>query len=84
MVESVLGSIVIGALAGYIAGKLRRGKSLGLLLNILIGLVGGVLGGYLLNLIGIYNGGSFLARLATSTLGAIVLLLLADVLSKKR
>lgn len=84
MVGSVLGSIIIGALAGYIAGKLRRGKSLGLLLNILIGLVGGVLGGYLLNLIGIYNGGSFLARLATSTLGAILLLAIADFFGGKR
>ena len=79
----MLGSIIIGALAGYIASKIRRGKSLGLLLNILIGLIGGVLGGYLLQLLGIPGGTSLLPRLATSTLGAILLLVLADFLSKR-
>lgn len=84
MIGSVLASIFIGALAGYIASKLRRGKSLGLLLNIIVGLVGAVLGGFVLSILGFSDGGSFLARLATSTLGAIILLAIVDFFGGKR
>lgn len=80
----MLESIIIGAIAGYLAAKLRRGKSLGLLFNIFIGLIGGVLGGYVLSLFHLPVESSFLPRLATSTLGAILLLLLADFFSKKK
>ena len=84
MLGSILGSIIIGALAGFIASKLRKGRSLGLLLNIIIGLIGGVLGGFVLSILGFSDGGSFLARLAPSTLGAILLLAIADFFGGKR
>jgi len=45
--------ILIGALAGWAAGKLTKGESFGLLGNIIVGIVGGVLGGWIFNQLGI-------------------------------
>lgn len=84
MLGSILGSIIIGGLAGFIASKLRKGRSLGLLLNIIVGLIGAVLGGFVLSILGFSDGGSFWARLATSTLGAIILLAIVDFFGGKR
>ncbi len=67
--------IVIGAIAGWIAGTVMRGGGFGLLGNIVVGIVGAFLGGFIFNLIGITAGG-FLGSLVLATIGAIVLLFL--------
>lgn len=65
--------IIIGILAGFIAGKLMRGGGFGLIANLVIGVIGGLLGGWLLGLFGIASSGLFWS-LITSVLGAVVLL----------
>ena len=44
--------ILIGALAGFIAGKLMRGGGFGLIINLLLGIIGGILGGWVFSLFG--------------------------------
>ena len=49
----IIGSIIIGCLAGFCAGKLMKGGGFGLIMNLVLGLFGGVLGGWLFSQLGI-------------------------------
>lgn len=46
--------IIIGILAGFVAGKLMRGGGFGLIVNLVVGIIGGVLGGWLFGLFGLH------------------------------
>jgi uncharacterized membrane protein YeaQ/YmgE (transglycosylase-associated protein family) len=74
--SSLVGWIVIGLLAGWIAGEVSRGSGFGCLGNIAIGLVGSILGGWIFSKLGIWGGG-FVYSLAAATVGAVVLVLIA-------
>ncbi|MCB9967871.1 MAG: GlsB/YeaQ/YmgE family stress response membrane protein [Geminicoccaceae bacterium] len=65
--------LLIGILAGWIAGKLIQGGGFGLIGNMVVGVVGAVLGGYVLGAVGIDLGG-FFGQLVTAVLGALILL----------
>jgi uncharacterized membrane protein YeaQ/YmgE (transglycosylase-associated protein family) len=65
--------ICIGILAGFLAGKIMRGKGYGLLIDLLLGLVGSVLGGFVFGLFGLYAYG-IIGRLVISTAGAVMLI----------
>ena len=53
MVESIVAWLIVGAIAGWIAGKVVRGGGFGLLGNIVIGIIGAVVAGWLLPQLGI-------------------------------
>ncbi len=72
--------IVIGLLAGWIAGHLTRGRGFGCLLNVILGLVGAVIGGWIFTRLGIVAFG-FLGSLAAATVGAVVLVAIARLFS---
>lgn len=76
--------ILIGLVAGYVAGILTRGRGYGLLINLILGIVGGVLGGWVFSLLGLsVNNGSIVGNLVASVVGAILLLGLASLFSRK-
>jgi uncharacterized membrane protein YeaQ/YmgE (transglycosylase-associated protein family) len=64
--------IIIGLLAGWIAGVITRGRGFGCLVNIILGLIGAVIGGWIFTRLGIPAWG-FWASLAAATVGAVVL-----------
>lgn len=66
-------SIVIGVLAGFLAGKIMKGGGFGFWINLLVGIVGSFLGGSVLGWFGIEWGGLF-GSLATAVIGAVILL----------
>jgi uncharacterized membrane protein YeaQ/YmgE (transglycosylase-associated protein family) len=70
--RGLLGWIVIGLIAGWLAGKIARGAGYGCITDIILGLVGSVLGGWLFMKLGIFGGG-FLVSLAAATVGAIII-----------
>jgi len=76
----IIGWIVLGALAGWIASMITgNDKKMGAGANILVGIVGGVIGGIVMNLLGGYGVTGFnLWSLLVATVGAVVLLLLAN------
>jgi uncharacterized membrane protein YeaQ/YmgE (transglycosylase-associated protein family) len=74
--STLLGWIVIGLLAGWIAGEVSRGSGFGCLGNVAIGLVGSILGGWIFSKLGIWGGG-FVYSLAAASVGAVVLVLVA-------
>jgi uncharacterized membrane protein YeaQ/YmgE (transglycosylase-associated protein family) len=72
----LLWQIVIGILAGWLAGKIMRGHGYGILIDLLLGVVGAVLGGFIFGLLGLYAAG-LVGRLVVATVGAVVLIYLA-------
>ncbi len=73
--------LIIGALAGWIAGQIMKGSGFGLLGNLIVGIIGGVLGGFLFGLLGI-GGSGLIGSLVTATIGAVVLLWIVGKLKK--
>jgi uncharacterized membrane protein YeaQ/YmgE (transglycosylase-associated protein family) len=74
--------LIIGLLAGGIAGKITEGHGFGFIGNIIVGIIGAVIGGFLLGLIGIKSDG-LIGQLVISVIGAIVLLLIVQFFSPK-
>lgn len=70
---TLLWFIVIGIIAGWIAGELTKGSGFGVLGNLIVGILGAVLGGFLFDILNVSAGG-LLGRLVMSVLGALVLL----------
>ncbi len=68
----MIGVLIIGLIAGWLAGKLMRGSGYGIVVDILLGLIGAVIGNWLFGQLGIVATGT-IGSLATATVGAIVL-----------
>jgi uncharacterized membrane protein YeaQ/YmgE (transglycosylase-associated protein family) len=77
----LLWTIIIGILAGFIAGKIVRGHGMGTLMDLLIGIVGSVLGGWIFTLLGLAAYG-LIGQLVMATVGAVVLLLIVRAIKK--
>ena len=74
--ESLLIFLVIGALAGWLAGVIVKGYGLGLIGNIVVGVIGSFIGGWLFARFHIMTGGGFIGALVGATVGAVILLFL--------
>ena len=72
----LLGWIIIGLIAGWLAGVVGRGRGFGCLADIILGLVGAVVGGWIFEKLGIRAGG-VLGSLAAAFVGAVVLVAVA-------
>jgi uncharacterized membrane protein YeaQ/YmgE (transglycosylase-associated protein family) len=74
--------ILIGLVAGWLAGTLVKGSGFGVLGDIIVGIVGALLGGFLFSSFGASAGGGLIGALLVATVGAVVLLLLARVVKR--
>ena len=74
--------LLIGAIAGWLAGQITRGRGFGLLGDIVIGIVGALVGGFVFSLLGLQSFGT-LGALVTATVGAIILLALLKMVFKR-
>lgn len=79
--ENLLVLLIIGLVAGWLAGLLYKGSGFGLIGNIVVGLVGSVLGGYLAGVFGI-NADNLVGTILVATGGAVVLLVILNFFSK--
>lgn len=79
---SIIWFLIIGAIAGWVAGELTRGSGFGLLGNIIVGLLGALLGGYFFNIFGIASYG-LLGDLIMSVIGAVVFLLVLSLFGSR-
>jgi uncharacterized membrane protein YeaQ/YmgE (transglycosylase-associated protein family) len=73
--ESLLVILVVGLIAGWLAGKIVRGTGFGLIADIFIGIVGALIGGWLLPRVGIHLGAGIVRAIISATIGAILLLI---------
>lgn len=79
---SLLVFLIVGALAGWAAGKVMRGRGFGVLGNIVVGIIGAFLGGWLLGMLGIGIGGGLLGAFIGAFIGAVVLLFLVSLIRR--
>jgi uncharacterized membrane protein YeaQ/YmgE (transglycosylase-associated protein family) len=74
---SLIWFLIIGGLAGWLAGLIMKGKGFGVLANIGIGIVGSVIGGFVFGLLGLAVK-SAVGELVTATVGAVLLLAIVN------
>lgn len=80
---SILIWIVVGAVAGWLAGLVMRGGGFGLIGNILVGIVGAVVAGFLLPKVGIVIGGNILAQILNAFIGAVLVLFVIGLIRRR-
>lgn len=80
----ILGTLLIGAVAGWLGGTIYKGGGLGLIGNIIVGIVGGFVGYWLLGKLDINLGSGWLGAILTGAIGAIVILFLFNLIFKKK
>jgi uncharacterized membrane protein YeaQ/YmgE (transglycosylase-associated protein family) len=74
MEHGIFAWLVIGAVAGWLSGKLVEGSGFGLAIDIVVGIVGAVVGGYLAGFLGIAIGGGMISSIIVAVIGAVILL----------
>jgi uncharacterized membrane protein YeaQ/YmgE (transglycosylase-associated protein family) len=79
--ESISSFLIIGAIAGWIAGKLMQGGGFGILGNIVVGVLGAVIGGFIFDMVGVTSG-SLIGSLVTAVVGAAILLFVVSLFKK--
>lgn len=81
-IETILIWILVGAVAGWLAGLVVRGFGFGLIGNIIVGIVGAFLGGWLFGQLGFSIGAGIINTIFTAFIGAVVLLLIVRVFKR--
>lgn len=74
--ESLIAILIVGAVAGWLAGLIVRGGGMGLLTNIVVGVLGAFVAAWVLPAVGFSVGGGILASIIHATFGAVILLVL--------
>jgi uncharacterized membrane protein YeaQ/YmgE (transglycosylase-associated protein family) len=81
-VQSIIVFLVIGAVAGWLAGQIVRGMGFGLVGNIVVGIVGAFIAGWLLPQVGIAIGGGIVAAIINALIGAVILLVILGLIKR--
>lgn len=68
--------IIVGLIAGWLAGKISRGRGFGCIADVLLGVIGSFIGGWIFIKLGFFGGG-FWYSLAAATVGALILVFIA-------
>src|SRR6185295_2444463 len=65
--------IVVGLIAGWLAGQVMKGGGYGVLMDIILGMVGGIVGGWVFGMLGIWPGGGIIGSIIVAFVGAVIL-----------
>jgi len=65
--------IVVGLIAGWLAGQVMRGGGYGIVADIILGMLGGIVGGWVFGLLGIWPGAGLIASVLVAFVGAVIL-----------
>jgi uncharacterized membrane protein YeaQ/YmgE (transglycosylase-associated protein family) len=82
MISGLIWWIVVGLIAGWLAGKVTKGGGFGVLMDIVIGMVGAIIGGWVFGLLGIYSNGGLIGSVLVAFVGAVILLWLVRMIKK--
>ncbi len=74
--------ILVGLIAGWLAGILMKGGGFGVLGDIIVGIVGALIGGFLFGALGVSTGGGLLGAIVVATIGAVVLIFLLRLIKR--
>jgi uncharacterized membrane protein YeaQ/YmgE (transglycosylase-associated protein family) len=75
-------SILVGLIAGWLAGQVMKGGGYGVLMDIILGLLGGLIGGWLFGSLGIWPAGGIVGSIVVSFVGAAILVGLTRMLRR--
>ena len=78
----VISWIVVGLIAGWLAGQVMKGSGYGVLVDIVLGILGGVVGGWIFGMLGIWPGGGMIGSIVVAFVGAVVLVSMTRVLER--
>lgn len=81
MVSNLIWWIVVGLIAGWLAGKVMKGGGYGVLMDIILGIAGAIFGGWVFGLIGIHAGG-IIGSIVVAFVGAVILVWITRMLKK--
>ena len=74
--QSIIVWLIVGAIAGWLAGMVVKGGGFGLIGDIIVGIIGAVIAGWLLPRVGILIGGGIIAAIINAFIGAVILLII--------
>ena len=74
--------IVVGLVAGWLAGMLVKGGGFGLIGDIVVGVIGALLGGFLFSTLGVSTGGGLVGSIIVATIGAVVLIFILRLIKR--
>jgi uncharacterized membrane protein YeaQ/YmgE (transglycosylase-associated protein family) len=80
--HSLIAWLLIGAIAGWLAGTLIKGGGFGLIGDIIVGIVGAFIGGWLAGVLHINIGGGLFSTIITATVGAVLLILIVRLIKR--
>ena len=80
----ILVTLIIGAAAGWLGSMIYKGSGLGILGNIVVGIIGSFIGYWLLEKLGVSLGSGWVGAILTGAIGAIIILVILNLLFKKR
>jgi len=75
--------IVVGLIAGWLAGLVMKGGGYGIIVDIVLGILGGFLGGWIFGKLGISMGGGLIGGIITAFVGAVILVWITRLIKKK-
>jgi uncharacterized membrane protein YeaQ/YmgE (transglycosylase-associated protein family) len=75
-------SILVGLIAGWLAGQVMKGGGYGVLMDIVLGLLGGIIGGWVFGALGIWPGAGLVGSILVSFVGAVILVALTRMLKR--
>jgi uncharacterized membrane protein YeaQ/YmgE (transglycosylase-associated protein family) len=81
-IEAIIVWLVIGAIAGWLAGQIMTGGGLGLVGNIVVGILGAIVAGWLFPYLGITIGGPFVGAIINALIGSIIVLFVLGLLKR--
>jgi uncharacterized membrane protein YeaQ/YmgE (transglycosylase-associated protein family) len=79
---SLLWFLIVGLIAGWLAGMLVKGGGFGLVGDLVVGVIGAVLGGWLFTTFGASIGGGLIGAIIVATIGAVILLIIVRALKR--
>jgi uncharacterized membrane protein YeaQ/YmgE (transglycosylase-associated protein family) len=81
--ESLLILVLVGAIAGWLAAAVMKGRGLGMLGNIVVGILGAFVGAWVLGKLGVSIGGGLLGSILRAFIGAVILLFVLGLIRRR-
>jgi uncharacterized membrane protein YeaQ/YmgE (transglycosylase-associated protein family) len=78
----MLYAIVVGLIAGWLAGQVMKGGGYGVIVDIILGLLGGIVGNWVFGALGVWPGGGMVGSIIVSFIGAVILVAISRALKR--
>ncbi|KVT95078.1 hypothetical protein WK60_10360 [Burkholderia ubonensis] len=82
MLHQLIVWLIVGGVAGWLAGLIVKGSGFGIVVDILVGIAGAVIGGWIASAIGVSLGGGIVSAIVVAVVGAVVLLFLINLIRR--